>query len=150
MDTEAIELIKQLKTRYFLSIDTCDFVSLREVFAPDAHVVFKTPFYDVTLDGWSELDPFYRGGFTARKFGMHQGHPAEISVEGDVGIGRWYLHDIFFDLDAKLTYQGSGLYVDRFVRSEGAWRIADMHYDRILEVTSPLTDEMRVLVRPQP
>ena len=150
MDTDAIEMIKQVKSRYFLAIDSCDFVSLREVFTPDAHVVLKTPFYDASMNGWSELEPFFRDGFTARKFGMHQGHPIDVAVDGDAGIGRWYLHDIFFDLDAKLTYQGSGLYVDRFARSDGTWRIAEMRYDRILEVTAPLTDEMRILVHPEP
>jgi hypothetical protein len=149
-DRDAIELIKQLKTRYYLAIDTCDFVGLRDVFTPNAHAVFKTPWYDVSLDGWVELEPFYRSAFTDRKFGMHQGHPVDIVVQGEVATGRWYLHDIFFDLDAKLTYQGSGLYVDRYVRKDGTWRIEDMRYDRILEVTAPLSDEMKILVHPSP
>ena len=87
LDLEAIELIKQLKARYFRFIDTCDLEGLKTVFTEDAQAYFKGGHYEFSLNGWVELEQFYKDSFTPTKFGMHQGHHPEISVDGDTATG---------------------------------------------------------------
>ena len=114
LDLEAIELIKQLKARYFRSIDTCDLASLRDsVFTADALIHFRSPSYDIKYQGWPALEDFYRKSFTPTKFGMHQGHHGEIEVAGDTATGIWYLHDIYVNTEEKVVFEGSALYHDK-------------------------------------
>ena len=94
MDLEAIERIKQLKARYFRSIDTKDLETLKNVFSADATAFFKGGYYEFTLSGWAEMEPFYDTSFTPQRFGMHHGHLPEIEVQGDEATGTWYLQDI--------------------------------------------------------
>ena len=57
IDLESIELIKQLKARYFRSIDTCDLKTLEQVFTPDAWIHYRSPTYDIRHEGWqAELE----------------------------------------------------------------------------------------------
>jgi len=149
LDLEAIERIKQLKSRYFRFIDTCDVVGLKnEVFTADARIHFRSPTYEIEFKGWENLEAFYRQSFTENRFGMHQGHHPEIEVTGDTAFGRWYLHDIFINLDERTVYEGSALYEDRYVRVGDDWRISESRYDRLLEIVSPLTEDMKITARP--
>ncbi len=90
LDLEAIELIKQLKARYFRFLDTADIPGLQSVFSEDVHAHFKSTEYDFEMDGWSELETFYKHSFTSEKFGMHNGHHPEISVAGDKTASWWF------------------------------------------------------------
>jgi hypothetical protein len=149
LDLEAIELIKQLKARYFRFIDSCDIAGLRDsVFTADASIHFKSPTYQIAFSGWPELEKFYLDSFSPHKFGMHQGHHPEISVNGDTGFGRWYLHDIFINTESKTIYEGSALYEDDYVKVGGEWRIKESRYDRFLEFIKPLPDDMKITARP--
>ena len=49
LDLEAIELIKQLKARYFRFLDTRNIEGLHSVFTEDASARFKGPDYDFDL-----------------------------------------------------------------------------------------------------
>lgn len=149
LDLEAIERIKQLKARYFRFIDTCDLEGLKTtVFTADSLIHFKSPTYEIEFKGWENLENFYRQSFTINRFGMHQGHHPEIEVTGDTAFGRWYLHDIFINLDEKTIYEGSALYEDFYVRVGDDWRISESRYDRLLEIVSPLGDDRKVTARP--
>ncbi|RZV48932.1 MAG: nuclear transport factor 2 family protein, partial [Pseudomonadales bacterium] len=52
LDLEAIELIKQLKGRYFRFLDTGNFDGLSTVFTKDAKAYFKGGDYEFDLQGW--------------------------------------------------------------------------------------------------
>ena len=125
LDLEAIELIKQLKARYFRFLDTRNIEGLHSVFTEDASARFKGPDYDFDLNGWPALEAFYRKSFSADAFGMHNGHHPEIEVSGDHATGIWYLQDIFVQLKHDITVMGSALYEDEYRREDGVWRIAN-------------------------
>jgi hypothetical protein len=134
----AIEDIQQLKARYMRCIDTRDLPCLRDtVFTPDTELHFKGGDYEISVKGWPEIEKFYQGAFTPTKFGMHNVHTPEIAVSGDTATGTWYLHDVFVNLGANTTLQGSALYRDDYVRTGDGWRIAKSTYQRLWEETTP-------------
>lgn len=146
-----IEQIKQLKARYFRAIDTCNLALLGQVLSDDVRISFDSPTYQFELRGMQEALDFYRNAFTHRRFGMHHGHTPEIAVDGDRATGMWYLHDLFINLDEQTLLTGSALYEDVYVRSpDGAWRIQNTGYRRLLEMIEPLGQGRNITSRPIP
>ena len=150
LDLEAIELIKQLKARYFRFLDTRNIAGLHSVFTEDASARFKGPDYDFDLTGWPALEAFYRKSFSADAFGMHNGHHPEIEVMGDRATGIWYLQDIFVQLKHDITVMGSALYEDEYRREGGVWRIATTGYVRLWEEHHARGDHVKLRVKPIP
>jgi len=150
LDLEAIELIKQLKARYFRFLDTRNIEGLQSVFTADATARFKGPDYDFDLSGWPALEAFYRKSFSADAFGMHNGHHPEIDVAGDHATGIWYLQDIFVQLKHDITVMGSALYEDEYRRQDGVWRIATTGYVRLWEEHHTRGEHVKLRVKPIP
>jgi len=148
LDLESIELIKQLKARYFRFLDTRNLGGLRTVFTDDATAHFKSRDYDFKLEGWPALEAFYRKSFTPNSFGMHNGHHPEITVDGDTASGIWYLQDIFVQLEHNQTVMGSALYHDEYRREDGEWRIAATGYERLWEEYHPRGPEIKLRSKP--
>lgn len=148
LDLEAIELIKQLKARYFRFLDTRNLPGLQSVFTADATAHFKGADYEFDVQGWDQLEAFYRKQFTPTTFGMHNGHHPEIAVDGDTATGIWYLQDIFVELNHKLTIMGSALYHDRYRKEAGEWKIAATGYERLWEEFHPRGPEIKLRKKP--
>lgn len=148
LDLEAIELIKQLKARYFRFLDTGDIEGLKTVFCSDAHAHFKGADYDFELDGWDALEAFYTRAFKGNSFGMHNGHHPEITVDGDQASGIWYLNDVFIHLKFNVTTMGSALYQDEYRKEDGQWRIAKTGYTRLWEEIHPRSEDIRLTSTP--
>lgn len=144
LDLEAIELIKQLKARYFRFLDTADFEGLKTVFTEDAVIHYRSPSYDHKRDGWPDIEEFLRESFTKTKFGIHTGHHPEITVDGDNAIGIWYLHDKFVSLDDNITFEGSAIYQDQYVKEKGQWKISRSEYGRLFEEITVRNDSMMI------
>ena len=149
IDLEAIELIKQLKARYFRFLDTANWEGMKaSVFVDDATINFKSPSYDISFNGWGDIEAFYKSAFTKTRFGMHNGHHPEITVDGDTAVGLWYLHDIFVNLDDNTQFEGSALYRDECVKVDGEWRIKNSAYERLFEQISKRPDDVKVTAIP--
>ena len=148
LDLEAIELIKQLKARYFRFLDTANWEGLKTVFTDDATIDFKSPSYEISFNGWPELEQFYKGAFTETRFGMHTAHHPEIEVNGDTAVGLWYLHDIFVSLEDNTQFEGSALYRDEYVKINGEWKIKNSGYQRLFEQISQRGDDIKVTSSP--
>ena len=148
LDLEAIELIKQLKARYFRFLDTRNLEGLQTVFTSDATASFIGGDYDFQLIGWEQLEAFYKKSFTGQNFGMHNGHHPEICVDGDTATGIWYLQDIFVSLEHNMTIMGSALYDDEYRLEDGQWRIARTGYKRLWEEHHKRDEEINLRVKP--
>ncbi|HIG66530.1 MAG TPA: nuclear transport factor 2 family protein [Porticoccaceae bacterium] len=148
LDLEAIELIKQLKARYFRFLDTANYEGLETCFTADATAYFKGGNYEFTLNSWPELETFYRRSITEKKFGVHNGHHPEITVTGDSATGIWYLADMFINLDDNMTLRGTALYTDDYIRVGGEWKIQRTAYDRLFEEIEPRGEHLKVTVKP--
>ncbi|MGI9274151.1 MAG: nuclear transport factor 2 family protein, partial [Endozoicomonas sp.] len=109
LNLEAIELIKQLKSRYFRYLDTCNMDGMKTVFSEDGEVHYTSPSYSIHHKGWNELEKFFSSTFTETKFGIHIGTNPEITVaeDGENATGIWYLRDIFVSLDDNVQVEGS-------------------------------------------
>jgi len=148
LDLEAIELIKQLKARYFRFLDTRNLEGLQTVFTSDATASFIGGDYDFQLTGWEQLEAFYKKSFTGQNFGMHNGHHPEICVDGDTATGIWYLQDIFVSLEHNMTIMGSALYEDEYRLEDGQWRIARTGYKRLWEEHHKRGSDISLRVKP--
>ena len=148
LDLEAIELIKQLKARYFRFLDTANYEGLETCFTADAAAYFKGGNYEFTLNGWTELETFYRRSITEKKSGVHNGHHPEITVTSDSATGIWYLTDTFINLKDNTTLRGTALYTDDYTRVDGEWKIQRTAYDRLFEETEPRGEHLQVTVNP--
>ena len=128
LDLENIELIKQMKARYFRYLDSIDYEGLATIFTEDVHAHFIGGGYDFELKGWPELLGFYKMAITPKKFGMHTGHHPEIEINGDEGTGIWYLTDVFYNLEEKHVISGSAIYRDEYVKVDGVWKVRKTGY----------------------
>ena len=148
LDLEAIELIKQLKARYFRFLDTGNQEGVESVFTEDATAHFIGGHYDIDVQGRDKLLKFYAYSFTEEKFGMHNGHHPEISVDGDNATGLWYLQDIFINLEENTTVMGSAIYEDTYIKVDGEWKIKTTNYERLWEEIHPRSADIKLLARP--
>ena len=71
---------------------------------------------------------------------MHHVHHPEISVDGELATGRWYLEDKCSSPSSEFVLQGAAFYEDRFVRTPDGWRIAHTGYRRTFEVSMSTAD----------
>jgi hypothetical protein len=104
--------------------------------------------YDFQLNGWDQLEAFYKKSFTGQTFGMHNGHHPEICVDGATATGIWYLQDIFVTLEHNLTIMGSALYDDEYRLEDGQWRISRTGYKRLWEEHHKRGDDINLRVKP--
>jgi hypothetical protein len=71
---------------------------------------------------------------------MHQVHHPEVSVDGDLATGHWYLHDKVIVPAFRFMLEGAAFYDDRYVRTPDGWRVAHTGYRRTFEITYDLAD----------
>jgi hypothetical protein len=131
---EDIELIRQLKYKYFRSIDMGDIATLREVLTEDVKVDYIGGSYRWQMAGRDKILESIAGSFNANAVGCHTGHHPEIDVLTDTtATGLWYLTDVFINLAEKVRTTGSALYRDKYVKIQGHWRICESVYERLYE-----------------
>ena len=141
-----IENIKNLKYRYFRTLDTNDWELFGDCLAEDCTASYGDGEY--SFDGRKAIVDFMSANMSADTFlSMHNGHHPEIAVAGDgnSATGAWYLQDTILDLANKVRLYGTGIYNDRYVKVDGVWKIAHTGYSRIFECVEPLGEHHKVL-----
>lgn len=141
-----IENIKQLKYRYFRSLDTNDWKLFAECLTHDCTADYGDGKY--SFESAREIVDFMSENMSASTFlSMHNGHHPEIEIDanGASATGVWYLQDTILDLANKARLYGTGIYHDRYVKEDGAWKISHTGYARIFECVEPLGEHHRVL-----
>jgi len=141
---EAIEEIKQLKSRYFHGIDEKNWEMLRDTLSDDAVLDFS---------GEVELHVGHHGVATADDpanwilhggdegtakiaeivgaiVSTHQGHDPQITITGEgEARGIWSMYDCL-DYGDEVFY-GYGYYHEEYRRVDGRWRISYMKLSRL-------------------
>ncbi|MHB8661628.1 MAG: nuclear transport factor 2 family protein [Acidimicrobiales bacterium] len=127
-----IEAIKQLKARYFRSMDTKDWSGFGAVFTHDVHVV--VPEGDMDITGRDAAVAAISGALTGVQT-VHHGHMPEIEITGtDTASGIWAMEDYveFAGANgARAGLRGYGHYHERYHRDAGGWLIAELRLSRI-------------------
>jgi uncharacterized protein (TIGR02246 family) len=124
-----VEAIKQLKARYFRTMDTKDWAGMRRVFADDV-VMDTTDSGGGVVTGADAFLEFLRQTL-AGAVTVHQGHMPEITLTSPTtATGIWALHDDIVWPDGT-RMQGDGHYHEEYALVDGAWLIMSSTLTRL-------------------
>ena len=117
-----IEAIKQLKARYFRTMDTKDWEGMRAVFT-DGVVMDTTESGGGVVTGADEFMTFLRATL-ADVVTVHHGHMPEITLtSAATATGVWAMEDKLRWSDGT-TLHGYGHYHEAYEKADDTWRIA--------------------------
>jgi uncharacterized protein (TIGR02246 family) len=124
-----LEAIKQLKARYFRTMDTKDWDGMRQVFT-DRVVMNTTDSGGGVITGADEFMAFLREAL-ADTVTVHHGHMPEITITSSTtAAGVWAMEDMIRWTNGS-TMHGYGHYHETYERSGGEWRIATSTLTRL-------------------
>jgi ketosteroid isomerase-like protein len=137
MDAEDddVEAIRQLKARYFRTMDTKDWDGLAAVFAADVVIDMTGEGAGVTL-GVAEYMPFLRQHIEAVTT-VHHGHMPEIQLTSPTtATGIWAMEDeLWWPPDSPIHHMhGYGHYHETYEKTADGWRIKSMTLSRLHRV----------------
>ena len=143
-DLVELEQIHQLKYRYVRFLDTKRWDDLVELFTPDATASYGGG--ATVLDGREAIMAFLVGAMADEDMlTSHKVHQPEISLDGpDAATGTWALDDVVILGSLGMTVRGASYYEDRYVKVDGAWRIAHTGYRRVYEEIEPRSPDLKL------
>lgn len=120
--------ITNLKAAYCRLLDAKDWEGWGALWAEDA-VQDVTGSGGGVFHGRAAIVEATRGSIETAKT-AHQVHFPEIAINGDSATAIWPMQDrVVWSAERALT--GYGHYRERYVRQDGAWRIAEMALTRL-------------------
>jgi ketosteroid isomerase-like protein len=124
-----LEAIRQLKARYFRTMDTKDWDGMRRVFTDDV-VIDTSEAGGSVVRGADEFLAFLQeaiGGAVT----VHQGHMPEVELtSATTATGIWALNDIvIFPNGVRLD--GYGHYHETYAKGPDGWRISSSTLTRL-------------------
>jgi uncharacterized protein (TIGR02246 family) len=124
-----IEGIKQLKARYFRTMDTKDWNGMREVFTDDV-VVDTTASGGGVVRGADEFMSFLREAI-GDVVTVHHGHTPEIDLTSPTtATGVWAMEDML-RWPSGTELHGFGHYHETYDKADGTWRIKSTTLTRL-------------------
>jgi ketosteroid isomerase-like protein len=116
--------IRELKSRYFRTLDTKDWDGFRGVFADDASFQLLDVEPIEGADAFVEFTRTALDGTTT----VHHGHTPQIAIESPTeASASWVLHDYVewpSDPNGRRGIEGFGRYDETYRKVDGEWRIA--------------------------
>jgi uncharacterized protein (TIGR02246 family) len=131
-----LEAIRQLKARYFRTMDTKDWAGMREVFTDDV-VIDTTESGGDVVDGADAFISFLQD-VLGEAVTVHQGHMPEIELTSPTSAtGVWALNDIVI-WPSGVRLDGHGHYHETYEKDERGWRISSSKLTRLhLDLRAP-------------
>ena len=135
----AIEEIKQLKARYFRSMDTKDWAGLQAVFSDSAELDMRGEAADKSkaatalVIGAPNIMAFIRNA-VLELVTVHHGHMPEIEITSpSTAKGIWAMEDVLKwpEGAAVKTLHGYGHYHETYRKTEDGWRIQSSKLTRL-------------------
>ena len=124
-----VEAIKQLKARYFRTMDTKDWAAMREVFTDDV-VMDTTEAGGAMTSGADRFVAFLREAIGV-VITVHHGHMPEIELtSATTATGVWAMEDMLRWPDGREMH-GYGHYHETYEKVGGAWRIKSSKLTRL-------------------
>lgn len=140
-----IELIKQLKARYFRALDTNDWPLFGRTLTEDCEANYSDG--RLLLNGREDIVGFMAKHMSGPTLlSMHHGHTPEIKLTSDSSAtGIWYLQDTVIDLKRKTRLDGAAIYADEYTKQGDDWLISKTGYARTFESVQPLSDDFSIV-----
>ncbi len=124
-----LDAIRQLKARYFRTMDTRDWDGMRQLFTADV-VMDTTESGGGIVTGADEFLAFLRQALDGATT-VHQGHMPEIELTSDTtATGIWALNDIVVWPNG-MRLDGYGHYHETYVKGPDGWRISSSKLTRL-------------------
>ena len=124
-----VEAIKQLKARYFRTMDTKDWDGMRTVFTDDV-VVDTTSSGGGVVAGADEFMTFLRA-MIGDVVTVHHGHTPEIELTSATHAnGVWAMEDML-RWPNGMEMHGYGHYHETYEKRDGTWRIKSTTLTRL-------------------
>jgi uncharacterized protein (TIGR02246 family) len=124
-----VEAIKQLKARYFRTMDTKDWAGMRQLFTDDV-VMDTTDSGGGVVTGADAFLEFLRQTL-ADAVTVHPGHMPEIELTSPTtATGIWALHDVIVWPDGT-RLDGDGHYHETYEQVRGRWQITSSTLTRL-------------------
>jgi uncharacterized protein (TIGR02246 family) len=124
-----VEAIRQLKARYFRTMDTKDWAGMRAVFTDDVVMDTSSSGGGVIAgadDFMAFLEPTLEGVVT-----VHHGHMPEIEITSPTtATGIWSMEDMLRWPDGTEMH-GYGHYLETYEKVDGEWRIKTLTLTRL-------------------
>ncbi|AOF94873.1 MULTISPECIES: nuclear transport factor 2 family protein [unclassified Sphingobium] len=120
--------ITELKARYCRLLDTKDWDGWAALFTPD-FLLDATGSGGPRMEGRDDAVASVRRSLETAKT-VHHVHMPELTLSGDAATGIWPMQDHLVWADGR-TMTGYGHYHDRYIRIDGAWRIAQSRLTRL-------------------
>jgi hypothetical protein len=143
MDLVALEEIRQLKSRYFRTLDMKEWEEFGDCLAEDIKARYGTQAMAEPLhfDSRADVVAYMSENLGTSVISIHIGSHPEITVDGDTASGSWAFEDTVIVPDFKVLIRGGGYYLDTYRKdSDDKWRIASTGYERIYEAMMSLDD----------
>ncbi|MEU7143810.1 nuclear transport factor 2 family protein [Nocardia sp. NPDC046473] len=143
MDLAAIEAVRQLKYRYFRTLDLKRWDEFADTLAEDAAGRYGTHALGepLTLDGRAAITAFMRENLGPTVVTVHIASHPEIVVDGETATGSWGFEDTVIATEYGVLIRGAGYYSDTYrLDPDGSWRITSTTYQRIYESMQSLSD----------
>ena len=131
-----LEAIRQLKARYFRTMDTKDWGAMRQVFCDDV-VVDSSASGGGVVAGADNCIDFLRGAI-GDVLTVHHGHMPEIELtSANTASGIWAMEDMLRWPDGRELH-GYGHYAETYEKVDGRWRIKTLQLTRLrMDMTGP-------------
>ncbi|MGI8331491.1 nuclear transport factor 2 family protein [Actinomadura scrupuli] len=124
-----IEAIKQLKARYFRTMDTKDWAGMRRVLADDV-VIDTVDSGGGVIEGADAFITFLQK-VLADQPTVHHGHMPEIELtSATTATGVWAMQDLIQWADGT-ELRGYGHYHETYEKTGGAWQITSSKLTRL-------------------
>jgi uncharacterized protein (TIGR02246 family) len=130
-----VEAIRRVKARYLRAVDDKDWDRLIDVFSDDARLEATRG----VTEGGSAIAARLRANLDGLVT-VHRVHQDEIDVTGDEALAVFAMDDIVIHpspTEARVGIHGHGRYHDRFIRTAGGWRLAEMRLERLAVLPLP-------------
>jgi len=125
-----VEAIKQLKARYFRTLDTKDWAAMRQVFTDDVVMDTSASPGGTVVAGADEFLVFLRG-VIGDVTTVHHGHTPEIELtSASTARGSWAMEDMLRWPDGRQMH-GYGHYHETYQRVGNGWLIKTSRLTRL-------------------
>jgi uncharacterized protein (TIGR02246 family) len=128
-DVNDTEAIRNLKARYFRTMDTKDWDGMRQVFTDDVVIDTRESGGEI-VRGAEEFMTFLKGALDGAVT-VHQGHMPEILLTSETtATGIWALNDIVIWPNG-MRLDGYGHYHETYQKDADGWRIKSSKLTRL-------------------